>query len=616
MKQRSSFVFINLLAVALLSLNGCGGAGDKTADINDVISPSQNNDRTSHPKFLRQTVSLSPNFAPSGEITDTTPTFSWPAVANATEYHFGHEITENAVNWNDYVVTSSEANCGGANQECTYTPTDYTFSVGEERVWWVRAKVSGAWKAWSSSHVFTIIKDPSTGGDIPKEVAPIGDITQGNPAFSWTPVTNATDYQVGHENALTWDEWNTYTVTADQSSCANASQNCTYTPASNFAVGAKKSWWVRAKVNGAWGEWSDGADFAVISNPTTERPFVIKVKGYKVPGRHPRFFRDFYISHLYNSQLTYNYNVDCNNDGILEATGVTSSYTCKYKDLGEHTVSISGEYPAIGTSTTRGMIVDVEQWGSQVWLSMKDAFRGSRLKAISATDVPDLSHVTDMEQMFAEMFSFFPDENNGADTLNNWDVSHVTNMRNLFYRSNAANPNITDWDVSHVTNMHGTFREAMAFNQDISNWDMSKVTNMDLMFFAAHLFNQNIANWDVSRVTAMRGAFMSASAFNQDISSWDVSKVTDMGDMFNHATSFEQNIGNWDISNVTVMIRMFSGVTLSTVNYDNLLNGWSTLQLKRNDFNAGKSKYSAAGAAARQVLKSQFSWTIIDGGQQ
>ena len=86
------------------------------------------------------------------------------------------------------------------------------------------------------------------------------------------------------------------------------------------------------------------------------------------------------------------------------------------------------------------------------------------------------------------------------------------------------------------------------FNLPIENWDVSSVTDMREMF-AYSKFNQPIGGWDVSSVKTMMRMF-SVSQFNQPIGDWDVSSVTDMREMFDFS-KFNQPIENWDVSSVT-----------------------------------------------------------------
>ena len=45
------------------------------------------------------------------------------------------------------------------------------------------------------------------------------------------------------------------------------------------------------------------------------------------------------------SGSTYNYNVDCNDDGVADLTGQTGNATCTYTTAGTHTIRISGTFP-------------------------------------------------------------------------------------------------------------------------------------------------------------------------------------------------------------------------------------------------------------------------------
>jgi surface protein len=122
---------------------------------------------------------------------------------------------------------------------------------------------------------------------------------------------------------------------------------------------------------------------------------------------------------------------------------------------------------------------------------------------------------------------------------------------------------ISQWDVSHVTNMDELFRWKDGFNADISAWDVSNVTTMHSMFTDAWSLNQPMGAWDVSKVEGMQHLFCGARAFNQPIGKWDALKVTTMHRMFYYATSFNQAIGGWDVSKVTDMEGTFYGCPIA-----------------------------------------------------
>ncbi len=264
-------------------------------------------------------------------------------------------------------------------------------------------------------------------------------------------------------------------------------------------------------------------------------------------------------------------------------------------------VKIYGIFPGTDFSTTDGFdkdkLVEVVQWGDNEWETMEGAFSGCINLEYSATDIPDLSKVTSMEDMFAGCRILV-----GNDSFSNWDVSNVTNMNSLFTNCRLFNEDISNWDVSNVTDMANMFRFASIFNQDISNWNVSNVTTTTYMFYSAEAFNQDIGDWDVSNVENMSGMFRAALAFNQDISNWDISSLVRFTiiPFFNGAEDmFKDN------------------PTFSAANYDALLNGWSTLDPGETQIPSGiafgtEASYCAGESGKNQLL--DLGWTIVDAG--
>ena len=311
----------------------------------------------------------------------------------------------------------------------------------------------------------------------------------------------------------------------------------------------------------------------------------------------------------------YNYTVDWGD--ATPDTNETGNATHTYTSAGEYVVRISGTFPRIyinNQASIRDKIIAINQWGNQVWTSMDRAFFGASNMVGMATDVPDLSNVTDMIAMFNDADAFNQD-------IGTWDVGNVTTMDFMFSNNTTFNQDIGTWNVSSVTTMMQMFFGATAFNGDIGTWNVSRVTNMSNMFSNADGFNQDIGSWDVSSVTTMRQMFSNNFTFNRDIGDWNVSNVTDMTDMFRGAIAFNQDLGDWDVSSVTTMSNMLFRVTLSTNNYDALLRGWSTIDDDETALqtgivlHTGNSTFCDAGAKGILTADPGNNWTITDGGQ-
>ena len=97
-----------------------------------------------------------------------------------------------------------------------------------------------------------------------------------------------------------------------------------------------------------------------------------------------------------------NYTVDWG-DGTID-TDQTGDATHTYVEAGEHEVKIVGDFPHIHFNGREGSnkILAVTQWGDIQWKNMQQAFAGCTNLEVTAKDVPDLSQVVFMEQMFRD----------------------------------------------------------------------------------------------------------------------------------------------------------------------------------------------------------------------
>ena len=239
-------------------------------------------------------------------------------------------------------------------------------------------------------------------------------------------------------------------------------------------------------------------------------------------------------------------------------------------------------------NNTNSFNQNLEHWDVSNVTNMSSLFSGA-----SSFNQPlnmwNVSNVTNMSSLFSGASSF-------NQPLNMWNVSNVTNMSSLFSGASLFNQPLNMWDVSQVTTMNRMFGSAPAFNQPLDDWDVSNVTDMSFMFislqpasfdqninswdvsnvtnmaqmFPGQALNQPLDNWDVSQVTDMNAMF-AFSQFNQPLNNWDVSNVTNMAIMFADHTSFNQPLDNWEVSNVTSM----SGMFRNTVNFNQDLSGWN-----------------------------------------
>jgi len=209
----------------------------------------------------------------------------------------------------------------------------------------------------------------------------------------------------------------------------------------------------------------------------------------------------------------------------------------------------------VNGGTDKDRLTNVEQWGTTAWTSMENAFKRCGNLNISSTDVPNLSSLTKVDQMFQ-----------GCSILN-------------------GPSNIGSWNVSGIGSFVSMFNGCYAFNQNISSWNTASAGNMTNMFNSCYVFNQ-------------------------DISGWNTANVNSMWQMFQNASVFNQNLGNWTLKSGVDLDGMLKWSGLDCAHYEATLIGWNSQSVTGISLAATGLKYGSSASAARNSLTTTKSWTI------
>ena len=188
---------------------------------------------------------------PSGTISDTTPTYSWQKVTDATWYRL--YVNRGSSNVYAKWLSSSDYSCSGST--CSYTPT--TVLASGDHTWWVQTWNSYGYGPWSNSKNFTVAGclDP---GKVTL-TSPSGVISTSTPTYRWVGDGPATWYRLyvwnDTDSKLVVDEWK-----AESTVCSGTA--CSYNP--GVAVEADNHrWWIQTWNScGGYGPWSNSLSFS------------------------------------------------------------------------------------------------------------------------------------------------------------------------------------------------------------------------------------------------------------------------------------------------------------------------------------------------------------------
>ena len=178
---------------------------------------------------------------PAGNTFDTTPTFTWNAVATAVRYELSV-----------YNQTTSTHN---VIHETNLTGTSFTpaaMASGRYQYWMRTQSAAGLWGAWSVATNFSVGIP-----EIPAIIGPTGTTTDTTPTFSWNATAGAARYELWVYNFTT----GVHQVIHDTNITSTS-----YTSGIALTVGHTYWFWVRAfNDDDLAGEWSDRSEFVIIA---------------------------------------------------------------------------------------------------------------------------------------------------------------------------------------------------------------------------------------------------------------------------------------------------------------------------------------------------------------
>ena len=507
--------------------------------------------------------------------------YDTPPTAGTFSASTGKTVTGFTLNWSvasDVVTTAASlqylvcsgastaaldtvAECDGATQEMAYTAnvltlaitgktasTTYYYNVIVKDAAGNKSLYDGLTQATSTTPTISITDPDGTGDSVSESTYPVA-------------ITAAAPDTVGTIN-LYYHTVNT--------SCTAGLSGWTSIVSSLAENTTSYAWNTTALASGKYyvcGVITDGSStvYSVSSGMLTVKAFISTWDTTKTGSANTTIVLPL------SSTGTYNFTVDWGDGSSNTITAWNdANKTHVYAAGGTKTLTITGTLTGWVFNNTgdKRKITNISQWGSFRFGTMEGGyFYGANNLTITATDIPDLTGTTSMNQAFRNCGSLTT-----VPSMNSWNTAAVTNMSFMFSYASTFNQNIGSWNTAAVTDMSSMFLGASTFNQNIGGWNTAAVTAMSSMFNSASTFNQNISGWVTTAVTTMANMFLSATVFNQDIGSWNTAAVTNMSSMLYGATVFNQDISSWNTAAVTNMSFMFYGASTFNLN----IGSWNT----------------------------------------
>ena len=198
--------------------------------------------------------------SPSGDITTSTPTYTWTAVPLAAAYLLwvkDTSATPKIQRW----YTAEQAGCASGSGSCSVTPS--TELAAGACQWWIQTRNAAGDGPWSSAMSFAVTAGAPGKATL---ISPSGTISTATPSYTWNAVPGSTWYYLWVNDSTSQGKIDQWYKAAD-AGCASGTGICTATPSTALAGGSCQ-WWIQTWSDSGIGPWSDAMSFTVqLSSP-------------------------------------------------------------------------------------------------------------------------------------------------------------------------------------------------------------------------------------------------------------------------------------------------------------------------------------------------------------
>jgi hypothetical protein len=193
--------------------------------------------------------------SPTGNITTRTPTFTWNANNEATQYRL--YVSNSSGILLDQVFTAASVGCGAGTGTCSHTPAGPILAVEGAHSWWIRVVNSYGNGPWSAEKTFNYKPPAPAAATL---ISPTGNTMSNPPTYTWNASANATWYlvYVSNGSSVVVSQW----FSAVAAGCPYGTGTCSATPSTALASLVSYNWYIQS-YNTSGTSWSGASPFTL-----------------------------------------------------------------------------------------------------------------------------------------------------------------------------------------------------------------------------------------------------------------------------------------------------------------------------------------------------------------